>query len=323
MTIVDTHAHHVPRSLLDAIDGGESDVATVITEGDGHAIQLQGLPPTRALKPRLLDLEERGTWLREQGIDVQVIGTWADLFGYHLPPPEAARWTELLNRTLSEATDGEDRYRPLAALPMQDPEAAARTLGDAIDQGFAGAMIGTRIDRLELDDPTFEPVWRVAADVAAPIFVHPGFCVDERLDGLGLMNAVGRGNDTTIAAARLLLGGVLDRHPDLRLVLSHGGAALPILLGRLAKNHEITEGTADPRPGFERLYFDSVVLDPATLEHLCRVASPGHVLLGSDYPFPIGDLQPLQVVSAAHLDGDVATSIRTGGDALFQHRGSA
>lgn len=320
MKVVDVHAHLVPQQLLDAIERGATDVAQLRPAEGSVSVEVQGAKPTRALKPKLIDLGQRRAWMDEQGVDVQLVGTWADVFGYHLPPDVGVPWAELVTRTLLEATEGDDRFRVLASLPMQDPQRAADALAAAVRAGAVGAMIGTRVGDVELDDPRFEPVWEQAAQLDVPLLLHPGFGEDPRLAGMGLMNAVGRGNDTTIAGARILLGGVLERHEQLKLVLSHGGAALPVLLGRLGRTHTITDGTSDPTLGFARLYFDSVVLDAGTLAHLCCVASPGHVLLGSDYPFPIGDLQPQRVVERADLADDVKQGIKTGGDGLFAAR---
>lgn len=323
MTTVDAHAHLVPQQLLDAIEESGQDLAKLRRSDAGVAIELRGAPPTRPLKPALIEVDSRRAWMDEHGVDVQIVGTWADLFGYHLNADRAARWTELVTRTLLEAADGDDRLRVLAALPLQEPDSAATQLTTAVADGCVGAMIGTQVGDGELDDRRLDPVWRAATEADVPIFIHPGLCDDPRLVDMGLVNAVGRGNDTTITGARILLGGVLDRHPDLKLVLSHGGAALPVLLGRLARNHAITDGTADPRPGFGRLYFDSVVLDAPALEHLCRVAAPGHVLLGSDYPFPIGDLAPRRVVDATQLPQEVKDGICTDADALFSRSGAS
>lgn len=317
MTVVDVHAHHVPEALLQAVvDGAAQDVRAVDLDGK-TAVAIADNAPTRPLKPRLRDLDERHSWMDEQGLDHQVLGTWADLFAYELPVDAADRWTRLLDDTLLEAVADDPRFSSLSTPPLQDPELAARAIHRAADDGHVGALIGTDVAGMELDDPSLDPVWAAAQERAYPVYVHPGYCADPRLQDLGLVNAVGRGIDTTIAASRLLLGGVLERFRDLRLVLSHGGAALPSLIGRLARNHHITPDTTDPLDGFARLYFDSVVHDPAVLAHLCHLASPGHVLLGSDYPFPIGDLEPTGVVDRAKLDDATRRSVLEAGGALF------
>ena len=125
-------------------------------------------------------------------------------------------------------------------------------------------------------------------------------CGEPRLADYDLVNAIGRVADTSIAVSRLLFSGHLLRFPGMKLVLSHGGAALPLVLGRLARNCTIAQGKyADPRKGFEALYFDSVVFDADALRFLAAKAGPEKIMLGSDMPFPIGDIESCKVVHAA------------------------
>lgn len=320
MTTTDVHGHYVPQLLLERIAAGDARAVRTVETPDGVAVQIEGEQPTRPLKGKLRDLEQRGEWLVAEGIDRQVIGSWADLFGYGLGRDDAEQWSRLIDTTMREATAGDERWITLSTPPIQHPDLAAERLRAAAEEGHGGAMIGTDADGMELDDARLDVFWQAAVDTGLPILIHPGYCADPRLNDMGLINAVGRGVDTTIASARLLHGGVLERFPDLTLVLSHGGAGLPGLLGRLARNHAVTPGLGDPVAGFARLYFDSVVHDARTLRFLLSLASPGHVLLGSDYPFPIGDLSPVRTVDAAELSADERAAVLTRGAALFGAR---
>jgi aminocarboxymuconate-semialdehyde decarboxylase len=304
--IIDTHAHYVPTTLVDAVEAGGPGVlgTTVIDDGNGEKrFRLGDRPPTRPLPAKLLDLEYRLSWMDDAGVDMQVIAPWVDLFGYHLPTDEGIAWNHMLNDTLRESVARLGRFACLASVPLQDPEAAAGVLSEAMDVGFVGAMIGTLAGDAELDAPQLEPFWTAASEREAVVFLHPAFSAgDSRLGDFGLVNAVGRVQDTTVTAARLLYSGVPERFPGARIVLSHGGGALPYVLGRLARNHALAPGSmADPEKGFAQLYFDSVVFDPEALRLLMAKAGPGRIVLGSDYPFPIGDLSPRRVVEEAGL----------------------
>jgi aminocarboxymuconate-semialdehyde decarboxylase len=117
------------------------------------------------------------------------------------------------------------------------------------------------------------------------------------------VNAIGRLADTSIAVSRLLFSGHLLKFPGMKFILSHGGAALPFALGRLARNHQISQGKyADPRKGFQAMYFDSCVFDTDSLEYLARKAGAERVMLGSDMPFPIGDPAPTRVLEGAYFN---------------------
>jgi aminocarboxymuconate-semialdehyde decarboxylase len=186
---------------------------------------------------------------------------------------------------------------------MQDGKRAAKVLEEALANGMHGAMIGTQPHGSSgnLDDPDLDPFWEAAAALKATIYIHPMFgCGDPRLNDYAMMNAVGRGTDTTTAVARMLFAGHFIKHKGMRCVVSHGGGALPFMLGRLARNHEIHPGEyADPVEGFNQLFFDSVLFDPGALTFLCSCCGHDKVVMGSDYPFPIGDMEPLKVIENA------------------------
>jgi aminocarboxymuconate-semialdehyde decarboxylase len=189
---------------------------------------------------------------------------------------------------------------PLATVPMQSGKLAAQALEEALDQGFHGAMIGTQPKGASgvLDDPDLNPFWEAASARKATLFVHPTFGArDDRLKAYGLVSAVGRVTDTTMAMARLLYSGHLNRYPDVNLVISHGGAALPMILGRLRRSFATAPAqNADPVPAFHKLYFDSVVYDPIIVRFICEIASPANVVMGTDEPFAIAEQQPVKLI---------------------------
>ncbi len=155
-----------------------------------------------------------------------------------------------------------------------------------------------------LDDPDLDPFWEMASERKATLFVHPTFGArDDRLKAYGLVSAIGRLTDTSIAVARLLFSGHLLRYPGVNLVLSHGGAALPMALGRFRRSFETTPANnADPEEGFRRLYFDSVVYDPKAIRFIRDVAGADRILMGTDQPFSIGESNPVPFIDACGFD---------------------
>ncbi|HUI19008.1 MAG TPA: amidohydrolase family protein [Alphaproteobacteria bacterium] len=305
--IVDSHAHFVPSSLLEALGAQSRLFPSVKVSRDAGGIRLAfaGAEPTRPVSPKLSDIAERETWLAEEGIDRQLVGGWLDMFGYELPPDEGAEWCRFMNEHLRSGSEKLAALAPLATVPLQNGARAAAVLEEALGAGFHGAMIGTQPKGSggALDDPDLTPFWEAASASQAAIFLHPMYaCGDDRLRDYDLVNAVGRLTDTTTAVARLLFSGHLQRYPGLRLIVSHGGAGLPYALGRLKRNHAIHPGKyADPADGFSRLYFDTVLFEPRALRFLCDLAGADKVMLGSDYPFPIGDSAPLRIVEKTAL----------------------
>src|SRR5436190_2534929 len=304
--IIDTHAHVVPGTMLEALRSERRLFPSVQLHADGGAPRMAfaGGAPGRPIQPRLHDLTQRKDWLKAVRVDHQLVGGWTDVYGYELAGEEGADWARFYNEHMQKDADGLPALSALATVPLQDGALAARVLDEALDQGFKGAMIATQPKGTggNLDDPSLDPFWELASARQAAIFLHPHYiCGDERLAGYDLVNAVGRLADSTIAVARLLFSGHLTRFPGVSLILSHGGGALPYALGRLKRNHAIHPDYADPAPGFSRLYFDTVLFEPRALRFLCDVVGADRVMLGSDYPFGIGDPDPCAVVEATPL----------------------
>ncbi len=305
--IVDTHAHLVPNGLIEALSAESRLFPSVALsrEGGGPRLAFAGAAPTRPVSPRLGNLEERRQWLKRARVDCQCVGGWTDLFGYELAAEEGADWARFCNEHMKKETAGDSAFLPLATVPLQDGRLAARVLEEASDQGFRGVMLATQPHGSggNLDDPRLDPFWEAASARGAAVFLHPQYiCGDERLLGYDLLNAVGRLADTSIAVSRLLFSGHLTRFPGVNLILAHAGGALPYALGRLKRNYLIHKSEyADPGEGFARLYFDTVLFEPRALRFLCDVAGADRVMLGSDYPFPIGDLDPVRIVEETPL----------------------
>lgn len=309
--IVDVHAHYIPKSALEQFDANKHLFPSVsVTRTDaGTRMAFAGGEPTRPISPKLSDLNDRRAWMDKNGIDHQLMGGWLDSFAYEIPAAEGAAWSRYLNRHMLDGLKDEPRFTALATVPLQDGKLAAEVLGEAWEQGFGGVMIGTLPKGMSgvLDAPELDPFWQKADELGCAVFLHPMFvCGEPRLADYDLVNALGRVADTSIAVSRLLYSGHLLKYKNVKLVLAHGGAMLPFVMGRLARNHTISHGKyADPRKGFEALYFDSVVFDADVLHWLHQKAGDDKIMLGSDMPFPIGDPEPKAIIEQGSYLGDV------------------
>jgi len=303
--IIDAHAHYVPPEFLDEVASGRRKFPSVnlTAENGAYRFAFANNDAKRPVPPGMSDTDKRKKWLADHGIDKQVVGGWLDVFGYDIPADEGADWSRYFNEHLLKGVKPHPFLVPLATVPMQSGKHAAKVLEEAMDSGFSGAMIGTQPKGATgvLDDPELEPFWDAASRRKATLFVHPTFgAPDERLKAYGLVSAVGRVTDTTIAIARLLYSGHLTRYPGVNLIISHGGAALPMVLGRLRRSFATAPAqNKDPMEGFKKLYFDTIVYDVATLRFVCEQAGADKVLMGTDAPFTIAEPEPVQFVDAA------------------------
>lgn len=315
--IIDTHAHLVPPELIAAIRRQQSRFPSVrvIEEAGSIALAFAGGKPTRPISKPLSDIPGRLAWMEKQGIDVQVVGGWVDMFGYELPAIEGERWSRLINEELLAAAKAAPRFVPLASVPLQDGAHAAAVLKAAVAAGAPGAMIGTlpRGIGSVLDAEDLNPFWAMADELGAVIHIHPSFDAgDTRVHDYGLANAVGRISDAIVAIARLLCSGHVKRYANAKIVAPMGAVGLPFVLGRLKRNAEITPGVADPVDAIGRLYVDTILHDVRVLQFVIATLGADRLMMGSDSPFPIGDLEPKRIVAAAGLTAHQVAGVNGG-----------
>ncbi|MBO0765237.1 MAG: amidohydrolase, partial [Hyphomicrobiaceae bacterium] len=208
---------------------------------------------------------------------------------------------------------------------MQSPALAADELRRAVRSlRLKGAQIGSNVNGRNLDEGTFEPLWEVANELRAFIMVHPTQVAGaERLGAYYLVNLIGNPLDTTIAAACLVFGGVIERYPSIKFLMVHGGGFVPYQAGRFRHGWSVRP---EPRAGLkvppdaslDRLYFDTIVHGRPALEFLVSSAGASRVLLGSDYPYDMGTLECVRQVCALPLaEADKATILGRTAEALL------
>ncbi len=315
--IVDCHAHLVPPDLLAAIrkDAARFPNVRQIEDSGSLALAFAGGKPTRPVSKPLSDIAGRVAWMQKNGIDKQVVGGWVDIFGYELPVTEAEAWARLTNDALLAASKAEPRFVPLATVPLGDGARAAAVLKDAVKAGFPGAMIGTlprgvgsTLDAVELD-----PFWQAADEAGAVIHIHPSFDAgDKRVNDFGLANGLGRITDAVVAVARLISAGHVTKYKNAKVFAPMGAAALPFVLGRLKRNATITPGIGDPVEALSHIYTDTILHDVRVLNFVIEMMGTERLMMGSDMPFPIGDMEPMKIVADAKLSKTQADSINGG-----------
>lgn len=322
MRSIDLHCHFIPPALVDRLrsDGGAHNIT--VTERDGkQSVNFAGRDATQSFPNGLLDLEDRLRWMDSAGVDVQVLSSWMDFSAYVLDPEDGAWLARTQNELTVEAiAHRPDRFRAMATVPLQAIDVAVEELRYALGElGMIGVEIATSVVDAELDDPSLEPFWTAAEELEVMILIHPYASLGaERLKRYFLSNIVSNPAEETTAAAHLIYGGVLERHPGLRVCLTHGGGFLPYQIGRQDRGYAAlpdvtTAHLSRPPSEFLRSFFyDTVVHDPDALRFLVERVGADRVVLGSDYPFPMGDPDPIGTVTRAGLSPEVTAAILGG-----------
>jgi aminocarboxymuconate-semialdehyde decarboxylase len=306
--ILDCHCHLIPAGMLTGAVPEAWRPELSVADG-GPVVSFQGRRLT-SVTGEFSDVAVMLAQAGKVGVSHLLVSPWILLVPVQADVRVAVRVCRVQNESIAQAAaDSGGHVYGLGAVPLQDPSLAAAELADLLSlPGMRGVEVPASVAGSYLGDDKFTPFWEAAADTGALVFVHPtttGLGI-AGLDGGYLWNSVGNPLETTIAAAQLVVSGVLERHPGLKVLLAHGGGALPALRGRLrrafAVRPEARAGTASgPDDSLRSLYFDSLTHDRAVLADLVGFAGAGQVLLGSDRPFDMGTDQPVEEIRALGL----------------------
>ena len=307
--IVDAHCHIiVPEMMTDAVPDGWRPALS--REHDQVVVTFRG-KQLRAITREFSDVAAMAEQAAAQGVDHLLLSPWIMLIPVEADLDEALRVCRVQNEGLARAAE-DSRVSALAAVPLHDGMAAARELERVMQvPGIKGAEVPSSVRGSTLGDDAFLPFWEAAEAAGALIFIHPttrGLGIPA-LDQHYLWNSVGNPLETTITAAHLVVAGVLERYPRLKILLAHGGGALPSLRGRLRRAYAVrpearSRARVGPGKSLRRFWFDSLTHDSAVLAELVAWAGADRVLLGSDRPFDMGTDCPADDIRALRLGSE-------------------
>ena len=316
--IVDVHAHAIVPEIEAAVAGQpglDKHRALDARRNGAESVAVSG-KMFGARIPQLTDVNRRLADMDAAGVDVQVVSPSPSQYHYWADPELAQVVRSSANRGIAALVAEEpSRLVGLGLVPLQHPDEMVAALDDAVLAcGLAGVEISSFAPGVELADERLEPFWTRAAELGAIVFLHPFGCsLDERLDRFYLSNTVGQPAENAVALSHIIFSGVLDRHPALKIVAAHGGGYLPTYLGRSDHAWEVrpeARRCADrPSSYLARITFDSLVHGPGALRTLVDAVGAESVVLGSDYPFDMGNEDPVSEVHAAGLSESVTRSI--------------
>ena len=314
MPVIDIHSHFFPKSWpdLDARYGSPQWPCIRHLE-DGKASIYLGDREFRKITAACWDPEIRLADMDRDGIDIQVISATPVLFGYHRPAEHALDCARIFNDAALElCARGRGRLRALCQVPLQDTGAACAELSRAMRAGHVGVQIGNHVGERNLDDAAIETFLHHCADEGAAVLVHPwDMMAAERMPRYMMPWTVSMPAETQLSIAAMILGGAFDRLPkNLRICFAHGGGSFAYLLGRLEnawRRHEAARGVSAHPPSYylNRFSVDSAIFDQRALRYLVDTMGADHVMLGSDYPFPLGEERVGELVRASKLPAGV------------------
>ncbi|GAA5009231.1 amidohydrolase [Pseudoluteimonas lycopersici] len=302
MLKIDTHAHYLPRDWPDLAAKYGDNRFPVIHHGDDgrHRIYKDG-KFFREIWPKTWDPQIRIDDYAGFGVQVQVLSTVPVMFSYWAKPHHALELHKSLNDHMAGTCHEFPRhYAGIGTVPLQSPSLAVRELERCMDElGLQGVQIGSHIGDWNLDAPELFEFFAAASDLGAAILVHPWDMMGtDSMPKYWLPWLVGMPAEQSRAACCLVFGGVLERLPKLRVALAHGGGSFPYTIGRIEHGFNMrpdlvaTDNFRNPREYLKRLYFDSWVADDAALRYLLDACGAERVMLGTDYPFPLGEQTP-------------------------------
>jgi aminocarboxymuconate-semialdehyde decarboxylase len=313
----DVHAH----VIVPEITGDEPWRPRVFRDdAGGQVVEMDG-KQIRAAVAEFVDIDGILAAQDEAGVERLLLCPWVPLLYYDADPDEGLRRARIQNDALTGIVqDHPERVAALGALPLQDPDLAARELRALMAGGvLKGVEVAASVRGVFLGDDGFEPFWEAAEETGALVFVHPttrGFDSPAFQDYY-LWNTVANPMETATTAAHMVVAGVMERHPELRVLLAHGGGALMAVRGRMRHAHGFQPQAnarlrESPEDSLRRFHFDTLTHDDALLRALIDYVGHERVLLGSDYPFDMGDARHVDTVRALGLDPEVEAAILAG-----------
>jgi len=305
---IDIHHHYVPPSVLEEgkRHGKALDVEVTEAKNGEIALSFSG-GPKFSLNPDLSELKKRFEIMEKGKIAIGALIANTACLGYRLDGERGERWCRLYNEGLHDLVrEHPDRFVALASVPLQEPPRAAAVLEDAVRKlKFRGGYIGSNVNGEYYNSPKFDPFWQKAEALDTLLVMHPeDVAGSERMEGYGLRLICGNPADSTLSLAYMTYSGVFDRFPNLKLCVLHGGGFFPYQLGRFDKGHAVRSGSraaqasSPPSAYLKNLYFDSMVYRVDTLDYLKRIVGAEHILVGTDYPYTLGDWMTVEKIEA-------------------------
>lgn len=308
MTTIDVHCHLATPASREIIEAHRRPEYEPYDYHMGQDSKDHNKVMFPSISDQLVDPAARIEHMDRMGVDVQGLATFVSEYFYWAPTAAAAESARIQNDNLAAAAAAHpDRFALFGAtVPLQDVDLAIAEMDRAVDDlGFKGLQIGGTVDGHNLDEPRFRPFWAAVEAKGVPVILHPsGYPESHRFSDYFLVNCIGNPLETMVAVTRMIFSGLFEEHPEIKLVLLHGGGYLPFYSSRADHTWEVRPETRvnipdkTPSDYMKMLYYDTMVFQPLYLRHLVEIVGSERVMLGTDFPFDMGETDPVGLVDA-------------------------
>lgn len=318
MLTIDIHTHIIPEHIPDF----------KAKFGYGGFINLNHHKPCcarmmvddkffREIEDNCWSAEKRMKECDHHHVDVQVLSTIPVMFSYWAKPKDCLEVSVFLNDHIADIVKRyPKRFVGLGTIPLQDPDLAIKELERCKKIGLAGVQIGSHVNDWNLNAPELFPVFKACADMNMALFVHPWEMMgQEKMQKYWLPWLVGMPAETSLAICSMIFGGVLERLPNLRVAFAHGGGSFPATIGRIEHGFDCrpdlvaVDNKINPRKYLGKFWLDSLTHDAPMLDYIVKLVGANRVALGSDYPFPLGELSPGKLINEMKYSEDVKAQL--------------
>lgn len=301
---VDFHTHIIPEEIPDFVEkyGGGRWPTLEKTCSCGANIMVEG-KVFREVTDQVWSPEKRIEDMDKEGVDIQVLSPIPVTFSYWAEPEAAEDMAKIQNDFIADTVKQyPTRFIGLGTVPLQNVDVSIREMERCVKElGLKGIEIGTNVNGVNLDDPAFTEFFAKAEEWQVPLFIHPWETLGrERFPRHNFMYTVGMPSETALAAASLINGAVMEKFPKLKVCFAHGGGSFPYILPRLDQGWkvwpELRQISKPPSHYAKNFYFDSLNYDPLNLKYLIDRFGHDKVVMGSDYPFLLREIDPGKVI---------------------------